>query len=59
MIVDSRKLEGCQLVVDKIITAGGKAEVVAWHIADTDLMAFLKPLKSMAVTLCNTWHSIN
>ena len=34
VIVSSRKVEGCQAVVDDIIKAGGSAQAIACHIGD-------------------------
>lgn len=34
VIVSSRKIEGCQAVVDSIIAAGGSAEAIACHIGE-------------------------
>jgi NAD(P)-dependent dehydrogenase (short-subunit alcohol dehydrogenase family) len=34
IIVSSRKIEGCQRVVDAIINAGGSAQAIACHIGD-------------------------
>ncbi|WP_286267478.1 SDR family oxidoreductase [Thalassotalea atypica] len=36
VIVSSRKLEGCQLVVDQIIEAGGNAQAIPCHIGEMD-----------------------
>ena len=36
VIVSSRKIDGCQTVVDKITSAGGKAEAFPCHIGDMD-----------------------
>jgi len=36
VIVSSRKLEGCQPVVDQIKASGGSAEAIACHIGDMD-----------------------
>ncbi len=36
VIVSSRKLEGCQAVVDQITEAGGSAEALPCHIGDMD-----------------------
>lgn len=36
VIVSSRKIEGCQTVVDSIIQAGGSAQAIACHIGDMD-----------------------
>tara|TARA_R110001592_G_scaffold81650_6_gene242372 strand:+ start:3321 stop:4088 length:768 start_codon:yes stop_codon:yes gene_type:complete len=36
VIVSSRKIEGCQTVVDSIIEAGGSAQAIACHIGDMD-----------------------
>ncbi|MFT6901512.1 MAG: NAD(P)-dependent dehydrogenase (short-subunit alcohol dehydrogenase family) [Colwellia sp.] len=36
VIVSSRKVEGCQTVVDDIITAGGSAQAIACHIGDME-----------------------
>ncbi len=36
VIVSSRKIDGCQAVVDKINDAGGKAEAFACHIGNMD-----------------------
>ncbi|QIR14992.1 SDR family oxidoreductase [Shewanella aestuarii] len=36
VIVTSRKVEGCQLVVDEIIKAGGSAQAMACHVGDMD-----------------------
>lgn len=36
IIVSSRKLEGCQAVVDSIIDAGGSAQAIACHIGEMD-----------------------
>lgn len=36
VIVSSRKVEGCQAVVDSIISEGGSAEAVACHIGEMD-----------------------
>ncbi|MFC3151707.1 SDR family oxidoreductase [Litoribrevibacter euphylliae] len=36
VIVSSRKLDGCQPVVDQIVGAGGSAEAMACHIGDMD-----------------------
>ena len=34
VIVSSRKIEGCQQVVDDIISRGGSAQAIACHIGD-------------------------
>ncbi|QIR14608.1 SDR family oxidoreductase [Shewanella aestuarii] len=34
VIVSSRKIDGCQTVVDKIVQAGGSAQAIACHIGD-------------------------
>ena len=34
VIVSSRKIEGCQAVVDDIVNAGGSAQAIACHIGD-------------------------
>ncbi len=36
VIVSSRKVEGCQAVVDSIKTAGGSAQAIACHIGEMD-----------------------
>ena len=36
VIVSSRKIEGCQAVVDQIISAGGSAQAIACHIGEMD-----------------------
>ena len=36
VIVSSRRIEGCQIVVDKIIADGGSAEAFPCHIGDLD-----------------------
>jgi NAD(P)-dependent dehydrogenase (short-subunit alcohol dehydrogenase family) len=36
VIVSSRKIEGCQTVVDHIIEAGGSAQAIACHIGEMD-----------------------
>lgn len=36
VIVSSRKLDGCRLVADEIIAAGGSAEALACHIGNMD-----------------------
>jgi NAD(P)-dependent dehydrogenase (short-subunit alcohol dehydrogenase family) len=36
VIVSSRKIEGCQTVVDSIIEAGGSAQAIACHIGEMD-----------------------
>ncbi len=36
VIVSSRKIEGCQTVVDSIIEAGGSAQAIACHIGEID-----------------------
>lgn len=36
VIVSSRKLEGCQTVVDSIVEAGGSAEAIACHIGEME-----------------------
>jgi NAD(P)-dependent dehydrogenase (short-subunit alcohol dehydrogenase family) len=36
VIVSSRKIEGCQSVVDSIIAGGGSAQAIACHIGDMD-----------------------
>ncbi|GAA3919963.1 SDR family oxidoreductase [Litoribacillus peritrichatus] len=36
VIVSSRKMDGCQAVVDQIIAAGGSAEAIPCHIGDMD-----------------------
>ncbi len=36
VIVSSRKIEGCQTVVDSIIAEGGSAQAIACHIGDMD-----------------------
>ena len=36
VIVSSRKIEGCQTVVDNIIEAGGSAQAIACHIGEMD-----------------------
>ncbi|GAB1258740.1 SDR family oxidoreductase [Aurantivibrio plasticivorans] len=36
VIVTSRKIDGCQVVADKINAAGGKAQAMACHIGDMD-----------------------
>ena len=36
VIVSSRKIEGCQVVADDIIKAGGSAEAIACHIGEMD-----------------------
>lgn len=36
VIVSSRKIEGCQSVVDSITAAGGSAEAIACHIGEMD-----------------------
>lgn len=36
VIVSSRKLDGCQPVVDQIVAVGGSAEAMACHIGDMD-----------------------
>ena len=36
VIVSSRKIEGCQTVVDSIIEAGGSAQAIACHIGNMD-----------------------
>ncbi len=36
VIVSSRKVEGCQAVVDEIIKAGGSAEAIACHIGEME-----------------------
>ena len=46
VIVTSRKVEGCQTVVDGIVAAGGKARALACHVGDTDSIdALLAKLK--------------
>ena len=41
VIVSSRKIEGCQRVVDEIISAGGSAQAIACHIGDMAQIASL------------------
>lgn len=41
VIVSSRKLEGCQAVVDQIIAAGGKAEAIPCHIGEMEQIEHL------------------
>ncbi len=41
VIVSSRKLEGCQSVVDAIIDKGGKAEAIPCHIGELKQIEFL------------------
>lgn len=41
VIVSSRKLDGCQPVVDQIVDAGGSAEALACHIGDLDQITSL------------------
>ena len=36
VIVSSRKVEGCQKVVDQIISAGGSAQAIACHIGELE-----------------------
>ena len=36
VIVSSRKIDGCQVVADEIIKAGGSAEAIACHIGEMD-----------------------
>ncbi len=36
VIVSSRKVEGCQVIADEIIEAGGSAEAIACHIGEMD-----------------------
>ncbi|WP_448211685.1 SDR family oxidoreductase [Colwellia sp. MEBiC06753] len=36
VIVSSRKIDGCQAVVDQIIAAGGSAEAIACHIGELE-----------------------
>jgi NAD(P)-dependent dehydrogenase (short-subunit alcohol dehydrogenase family) len=36
VIVSSRKVEGCQVIADEIIAAGGSAEAIACHIGEMD-----------------------
>lgn len=36
VIVSSRKIEGCQTVVDSIIASGGSAQAIACHIGEMD-----------------------
>ena len=36
VIVSSRKVEGCQTVVDEIVKAGGSAQAIACHIGEMD-----------------------
>ena len=36
IIVSSRKLEGCQAVVDQITAAGGSAQAIPCHIGEMD-----------------------
>lgn len=36
VIVSSRKLESCQIVVEEILASGGKAEALACHIGDME-----------------------
>lgn len=36
VIVSSRKVEGCQIVADAIIAAGGSAEALACHVGDLE-----------------------
>lgn len=36
VIVSSRKIEGCQTVVDSILAAGGSAQAIACHIGEMD-----------------------
>jgi NAD(P)-dependent dehydrogenase (short-subunit alcohol dehydrogenase family) len=36
VIVSSRKIDGCQVVVDAITSAGGSAEALACHVGDMD-----------------------
>ena len=36
VIVSSRKIEGCQVIADDIIKAGGSAEAIACHIGEMD-----------------------
>ena len=36
VIVSSRKIEGCQTVVDRIISEGGSAEAIPCHIGDIE-----------------------
>ncbi|MFT6125436.1 MAG: NAD(P)-dependent dehydrogenase (short-subunit alcohol dehydrogenase family) [Shewanella sp.] len=43
VIVSSRKIEACQIVVDEIVKAGGSAQAIACHIGD---MLFSPPLQS-------------
>ena len=39
VIVSSRKIEGCQTVVDSIIAEGGSAQAIACHIGEMDQIA--------------------
>ncbi|GAB1263047.1 SDR family oxidoreductase [Aurantivibrio plasticivorans] len=39
VIVTSRKIDGCQVVADKINAAGGKAQAMACHIGDMEQIA--------------------
>jgi NAD(P)-dependent dehydrogenase (short-subunit alcohol dehydrogenase family) len=41
VIVSSRKVEGCQTVVDDIISAGGSAQAIACHIGDLEQIEVL------------------
>jgi NAD(P)-dependent dehydrogenase (short-subunit alcohol dehydrogenase family) len=41
VIVSSRKLEGCQAVVDQIIAAGGKAQAIPCHIGEMEQIEHL------------------
>jgi NAD(P)-dependent dehydrogenase (short-subunit alcohol dehydrogenase family) len=36
VIVSSRKIEGCQTVVDSIVAEGGSAQAIACHIGEMD-----------------------
>ncbi|MBB3174160.1 NAD(P)-dependent dehydrogenase (short-subunit alcohol dehydrogenase family) [Endobacter medicaginis] len=41
VVVSSRRLDGCQRVVDEITVAGGSAEAIACHVGDLDQIASL------------------
>lgn len=46
VIVSSRKIDGCQVVADEIIKAGGSAEAIACHIGEMDqIESFFKQIE--------------